>query len=140
MQSIARLNAASLYLDIAPRGTKLAGVSSQRLSDGRETGGAVGQVAVEMIAMPEHALRIAKHLLAVARGLAAAEYRCMIDVLCAEQRPDSAEDIAQTDLLADPDNPAAMREYLRQNEAAQAGLQEAHDVVARRLREKEAGR
>jgi hypothetical protein len=137
---MARATVASLMAELYPRGTKLMGVSSQKLSALRQNGGAVGDVAALMIARPEHALRIASHLLSKARLLSTDPHGCMLAVLCAEQRADSDEDCAQADLLASPDSPIAMREYVRLADNALAQLQAARDVVGRRLAVKESGR
>lgn len=113
-------------------------LSPQKVSEARNHGGAVGDVAVQMLADPENAMRTAMHLLGVARSVVGDTRTDLLDVLCKEQRADSAEDIAQADVMADRSD-ENLRRYIEQADAALAALQEARDAAARELETRKGG-
>ena len=115
-------------------------LSPQKLSDARsDRGGALGDVFVQMLADPTHAMHTAMTVLGVARSLVSeCDKRPLHVVLCEEQRPDGREDDAQVDLLAD-ENPETLRAYIERADEAMAALQVARDRAAKRLEEMERG-
>jgi hypothetical protein len=112
-------------------------LSPQKVSGAKHNGGAVADVAIQMLACPDAALRVAMHLLGVARGITqTADLRPLAVLLCEEQRPDGKEDDAQVDLLRD-ENPETLRTYIERADEAMAALQRSRDAAARRLAELE---
>lgn len=129
----ARMRSAVFARVVFPRRTKIIGVPSQKLSQLRETGGCIGETAALMEADPKRAYEVFEHLRSF---LPRAPQRALIDLILAEQRSDSAEDIAQSELLADmtPEKLAAYRDNLR---AAIADAQRLLDAVNHELQERD---
>jgi hypothetical protein len=131
----ARMSSAAFARTVWPRGRKVRGVSSQRMTNMRADGGVLGDVAALMVADPKHAHDVIEHLRSF---LPRPSQRPLVELILAGQRSDSAEDIARTEALADmtPEKLAAYRDSLR---AAIADAQRLLDAVNQQLQERGEG-
>lgn len=126
------MSSAAFGRSVWPRGRKVHGVASQRMTTIREDGGCIGDTAALMVADPLHAHEVIEHLRSF---LPRASQRPLVELLLVEQRSDSAEDVAQTQFLADmtPEHLEAYRDALR---ASIADARKLLDAVEHELQER----
>lgn len=119
-------------------------LSPQDVSALRNTGGSVGEAAVTMFAGarlrgPDFARVIAEFFDGVASLAAAGPGAPLPELLSAEVRKDTAEDVAQDDLRR-AETPETLRAYIDAANEGIAAMRATRDAAARRLEEIMAGR
>lgn len=133
-ESAARVNTLCL---IRPAKCYAPFLSPQKVSEARNRGGALGDLAVQLAADPMNARRYIAWLEAQARALTVAVDGCLRSALLSEAQADAREDVSGTEVLANPDDPDALRRHIDNLDDAIAEAQRVRDLASRRLAELE---
>jgi hypothetical protein len=125
-----RADAARVMRDVFQQGAKRYPLlSPQKLSEARNRGGSLGEVAVMMLAEPAAAHRMAEWLAVTARMVnGQADTRPLPVVLMSEADASREKDAARERAQADP-SPENLRRYLRALVIAQAETQKTIDAI-----------